>query len=116
MPPDSATADINGQVQAYFNPSASLTVEIAAKAFGGLIDLSTGLTAKPGFDNSFALSGGAGVDLGGLKNITNTAGCTQGLQLNSNFTFGLDAFATQWYSATLYEVNLPLLNKCYSWA
>ncbi|KAH6711513.1 hypothetical protein BKA61DRAFT_676713 [Leptodontidium sp. MPI-SDFR-AT-0119] len=115
-PTYSATADINGQVQAYLNPSASLTVEIAAKAFGGLIDLSTGLTAKPGFDNSFTLTGGVGVDLGGLKNITNAAGCTQGLQLNSNFTFALDAFATQWYSATLYEVNVPLLDKCYSWA
>ncbi|KAK0118074.1 hypothetical protein ONS95_012382 [Cadophora gregata] len=115
-PTYSAGADINGQVKAYLNPSASLTVEIAAKAFGGLIDLSTGLTAKPGFDNSFALTGGVGVDLGGLQNITNGASCTQGLQLNSNFTFALDAFATQWYSANLYEVAVPLLDKCYSWA
>ncbi|KAH7319241.1 hypothetical protein BKA65DRAFT_97374 [Rhexocercosporidium sp. MPI-PUGE-AT-0058] len=115
-PTYSASADINGQVQAYFNPSAILTVEIAAKVFGGLIDLSTGLTARPGFDNSFVLTGGVGVDLGGVKNITNTASCSQGLQLHSNFTFGLDAFATQWYKGTLYEVNLPLLDKCFSWA
>ncbi|KAL2063464.1 hypothetical protein VTL71DRAFT_5269 [Oculimacula yallundae] len=115
-PTYSAAADINGQVQAYFNPSASLTVEIAAKAFGGIIDLSTGLTARPGFRNSFVLTGGVGVDLGGIKNITNGPTCSQGLQLNSTFNFGLDAFATQWYSGTLYEVSVPLLGQCFSWA
>ena len=112
---DSADANINGQVTASINPSAILTVEIAAKAFGGLIDLSTGLTAKPGFDNTFTLTGGVDIDLGGVKNISNL-NCSQGLEISSDFKFALDAFATQWYHATLYNVTVPLVDKCYSWA
>jgi hypothetical protein len=37
-----ATADISGKAVAQINPTASLTVELEVKFFGGLLDLSSG--------------------------------------------------------------------------
>jgi len=112
----SASANISGQAKAELNPTTSLTVEIAISIFGGLIDLSTGLTAKPGFDNSFILTAAEGVDLVGVENLTRAGTCKEGLELSSNFTFSVDAFATEWYSTKLYSVEVPILNECFSWA
>jgi hypothetical protein len=91
-----------------------LKVEIALVVFGGLIDLSTGLTAKPSFDNSFVLTADEDVDLTG---VTGTSGgaCGEGLLLKSTFNFELDAFATEWYSTDLYSVSIPIVDECFSW-
>jgi len=114
VPTYSVSAEISGQASAEFNPTASLKVEIALVVFGGLIDLSTGLTAKPGFDNSFVLTADEEVDLTG---VTGTSGgtCGEGLLLKSTFNFELDAFATEWYSTDLYSVSIPIVDECFSW-
>jgi hypothetical protein len=114
VPTYSVSAEISGQASAEFNPTASLKVEIALVVFGGLIDLSTGLTAKPGFDNSFVLTADEDVDLTG---VTGTSGgaCGEGLLLKSTFNFELDAFATEWYSTDLYSVSIPIVDECFSW-
>ncbi|KAH8679955.1 hypothetical protein BGZ60DRAFT_428250 [Tricladium varicosporioides] len=116
VPTYSASADISGQAVASIDPYASLTVEIAINFFGGLVDLSSGITAKPGFQNDFVLSAAAGVDLTGVKNVTSTGTCAEGLLLSSNFTFAVDAFATQWYNTELYAVTVPIVEECFSWA
>lgn len=114
-PTYTVSAEISGNATAEFNPTAALTVEISILFFGGLIDLSTGLTATPGFDNSFILTAAEGVDLSGVEDVTSSGTCAEGLELQSNFTFGIKAFATEWWSEEIYSVNVPLLDKCYSW-
>ena len=114
-PTYTVSAEISGNATAEFNPTAALTVEISVLFFGGLIDLSTGLTATPGFDNSFILTAAEGVDLSGVEDVTSSGTCAEGLELQSNFTFGVKAFATEWWSEEIYSVNVPLFDKCYSW-
>jgi hypothetical protein len=115
VPTYSASATISGVAEAQLNPSASLTVEIEISIFGGLIDLSTGLTASPGFTNDFILTAAAGVDLSGYKDLTNAATCENGLAIDSDFVFDVVAFATEWYSTTLYSVDVPLLKSCFEY-
>lgn len=115
-PTYSAKVNISGEAKAELNPAATLTVEIAINFFGGLLDLSTGLTAAPGFNNSLILTGAAGVDVAGVDNLTSNGTCNEGLELISEFVFSVKAFATQWFSTTLYSVDIPLLDECYSWA
>jgi hypothetical protein len=110
----SASADISGNAQATLNPSAAVTVELAIKFFGGILDLSSGITATPGFENDFVLTADEGIDLSGVKNTTGGV-CTEGLALSSNFTFAVEAFVTEFYSAELYSVVLPIVDECFSW-
>ncbi|KUJ24151.1 uncharacterized protein LY89DRAFT_13540 [Mollisia scopiformis] len=114
-PTYTASANISGEVDAALNPTAALTVEIAINFFGGLLDLSTGLTAKPGFNNSFILTAAKGVDLSGVQNLTTSGTCAEGLELASNFPFSVEAFVTEFYSTELYSVDLPILADCFSW-
>jgi hypothetical protein len=114
-PTYTASADISGNATAEFNPTAALTVEISILFFGGLIDLSTGVTATPGFDNAFILTAAEGVDLSSVEDLTFSGTCAEGLELQSNFTFAVKAFATEWWSEEVYGVSVPLLDKCYSW-
>jgi hypothetical protein len=113
VPTYNASANISGKAEAQLNPTASLTVEIAISIFGGLVDLSTGLTASPGFKNDFILTAAAGVDLTGYEALTNGTTCEDGLAIDSEFVFDLVAFATEWYSTKLYSVDLPILKKCF---
>jgi hypothetical protein len=114
-PTYTASAEVSGNATAQFNPTAALTVEISILFFGGLIDLSTGVTATPGFNNSFILSATEGVDLSGLQGLTSSGTCAEGLELQSNFTFAVEAFATEWWREEVYSVTVPLLDECYSW-
>ncbi len=114
-PTYSANINPTGEVAVNLNPAATLTVEIAIDLFGGLIDLSTGLTAAATSNNSLILTGAAGADLSGIEGLNNKGTCDEGLALISNFIFNLKAIATEWYSTTLYSVDLPLLDKCFSW-
>ncbi|KAK8117762.1 uncharacterized protein PG998_006043 [Apiospora kogelbergensis] len=73
-----------GEVQA--NVSASVTVQLAVKFLGGLIDLSSGLTAEPAFNNHFTLDGAQSADLEhGVDPLASTDVCGNGVQLKSDF-------------------------------
>lgn len=109
------SAAITGDVATEINPFVALTVELSIIAFSGLVDLSTGVTAKPGFTNTFLLTAAEAVDLSGFKNVTSSGTCAQGLALESDFTFAIDAFVTQWWSEEVYSVTVPLLEECYTW-
>lgn len=114
MPTYSASADISGSARATLNPTAAVTVELAIELFGGLLDLSSGVKATPGFENEFVLTADEGIDLSGVKATTGGV-CTEGLALSSNFTFAVEAFASQFYRAELYNVVLPIVDECFSW-
>ncbi|KAG9233160.1 hypothetical protein BJ875DRAFT_379168 [Amylocarpus encephaloides] len=109
-------ANVSAQVAATFNPTALLTVELAIKFFGGLLDLSSGVIASPGFTNNFVLSASAEADLGGVANTNVTGTCSNGLYLDSDFVFAVDVFATQFWSIEVYNVTVPIVDECFSWA
>jgi len=88
---------------------------MAINFFGGLVDLSTGITANPGFENNFTLTAAEGLDLSRISNLDSNGVCGEGLALESDFTFTVGAFVTEWWSKEVYSVELPILDECYSW-
>ena len=75
----------------------------------------TGITARPGFTNTFTLTGNEGISTGGTI-ISAVAGtCPNGLAIDSDFKFAVDAKATQWWSGEIYSVSVPIIDECYSW-
>ncbi|KAK8015823.1 hypothetical protein PG991_008711 [Apiospora marii] len=103
-----------GEVQA--DVSASVTVQLALKFLGGLVDLSSGLTAEPAFHNHFVLDGAQGADVhGGVDPLAPTAAetCGNGVQLKSDFLFALSGFITKYWSSKIWDTEVPIVDKCY---
>lgn len=115
VPTYSASANISGQAVATLNPVAAVTVDLSIVFFGGILDLSSGVTAKPGFENDFILTAAEGVDLSGVTNVTSGGVCAEGLAISSNFTFAVEVFVTEWWSDEVYNVVVPILDECFSW-
>lgn len=127
-------ANITESVEVGLNASASLTVQLTFKLLGGLVDLSSGLTATPEFVNKFTLdaaqsahasTGGAGVNLLDAEKVApvTTPGSELavvnepkdcGVSLKSDFIFDLEGFATKWWKANLYHVEVPITDLCYN--
>ncbi|KAE8165242.1 hypothetical protein BDV40DRAFT_297839 [Aspergillus tamarii] len=114
-------ANISAQANVQADASATVTVEMALSFLGGLVDLSSGLTAKPGIANTFLLD--AKLDTEYAKNATGTGvtqnaqierpSCGEGVSLKSDFIFSLDAFVTRSWSTTLVNTGIPLWDFCY---
>ncbi|KAK8091747.1 hypothetical protein PG997_002108 [Apiospora hydei] len=103
-----------GEVQA--NVSASVTVQLALKFLGGLVDLSSGLTAEPAFNNRFVLDGAQSADThDGLDPLSPTTAetCGNGVQLQSDFLFALSGFITKYWSSQIWNTEVPIVDKCY---
>ncbi|KAH8596648.1 hypothetical protein B0O99DRAFT_509693 [Bisporella sp. PMI_857] len=113
-PSYTAAANISAAVVAEINPSVPVTVELAIDFFSGLLDLSTGVTATPGLENTFTLSATAGGGTSGVIGAREVI-CENGVQVESKFTFNVVAFVTQWWSQELYAVEVPIVDECYSW-
>ncbi|KAF6825643.1 isoamyl alcohol [Colletotrichum plurivorum] len=125
-PKYSSYANITEAADVRVDASADLTVQLAIKLLGGLVDLSSGLTATPGFDNTFKLRGEQNLGIAG--NFTSKPSelsaevpkdglmCAEknGVEFATDFYFNLTAFATKWWSAELYSTRLPLWDLCYS--
>ncbi|KAJ4114730.1 hypothetical protein NW768_011284 [Fusarium equiseti] len=109
-------ANISESVEVGLNARASLTVQVTFKLLGGLVDLSSGLTATPGFLNKFSLSavqeGHASND--GVGGSVHTPPGECGVSLKSDFVFDLDGFATRWVKGNLYHVEVPITDMCYA--
>lgn len=110
-PKYSVSATASGTAVATINPAIGLTVELAINFFDGLLDLSTGLTATPGLSNVFTLSADASA---GASTDSSALTCSEGLIIKSDFTFAVVGFATEWLSKTLYSVDVPIVDKCYT--
>ena len=83
----------------------------------GLLDLSTGITAKPELLNVFDINGQ--FDISNDLNITfpvSTADtCENSLWYTSEFVFSVTGFVTQFYSVELYEVEVPIYeSECWN--
>ncbi|KAL8369575.1 hypothetical protein RB595_000078 [Gaeumannomyces hyphopodioides] len=120
-----ADAQISQKAEVQADVYASLKVQLAVKVLGGIIDLSSGLTAIPRVNNKFTLSGDQGLSSGGT--LTQAGGavtqpksgvqaCEQGVSLKSEFLFELDGHLTKYWSGKLYNVTVPIVDKCWNWA
>lgn len=107
-------ANISERAEVGANVTTNINVQLALKFLGGLVDLTSGIAATPGFNNHFSLSGTQNVDLENGVVIPNTDACENGFGLKSDFVFGVEAFITKHFSTDLYNVTVPLADKCYS--
>lgn len=108
-------ANVSERAAVEANVTTNIDVQLALKFLGGLVDLSSGVSATPGFNNRFSLAGAQSVDLEkGVVLPNNTAACENGFGLKSDFVFGVEAFITKHFSTHLYNVTVPLADKCYS--
>jgi hypothetical protein len=121
-------ANVTEAADVRIDASAEVTVELAFELLGGLVDLSSGVTATPGFDNRFKLRGEQGVAIAGrelgdadvrvLMSREDGMVCSadsNGLELETDFYFKVKAFATKFWNAELYSVRVPLWDYCYTW-
>ncbi|KAF9874297.1 isoamyl alcohol [Colletotrichum karsti] len=117
-PQTNVTTDLSAQVELQLNPYADLKVALGVKLFSGLLDMSAGIEAKPEIVNAFAAS----VDFtytsaSGVTFTKPTDTCVNGAWFASTFHFNLDAFVTQFYTKSLYEVEVPIYeSQCWTFA
>lgn len=102
-------------------PFLSVTVGLEFEVLGGLLDLSGGLTPSVRFPVSVDLEAEQEVGVSTSTNVTvsipsDNGTCANGLEVQSDFEFLLDAFVTEFFSVTLYNVTVPIADECYSWA
>lgn len=125
-------ANVSGPGKVEFNPSASIAVELTVKILAGLVNLSSGITAKPSFKNSLTLND-IDIDLETKRDTindsaflhdkgfidsrsTNTTGnCSHGLAVESEFGFGVDLYVSDYYNTTLFDYKKQIADKCYTW-
>lgn len=106
-------ANITEQAELSLDVNAALTVELAVDILGGLVDLSSGLIATPGFNNVFKLESAQVID-GQIVDLPDSESvCDQGISVKSDFVFDLTAFATQWWEQSLFNTTIPIADKCY---
>jgi hypothetical protein len=111
----SATLDVDATVE--LNPYVLLGVELAVNFLGGLLDLSSGISANATLANQ--LTAMAGVTAGTTTGVTVPSGsvngvCENGLEYKADFIFGITGFVTQFYSTQIYAVEVPIFDKCWS--
>jgi hypothetical protein len=114
VPTYNAAANISTSAEVNINPFVSLTVELAIDILGGLVDLSSGVTAKPTFNNDFLFTAAGGVDLTQVGGLNSSGDCSQGLAILSDFEFEVDLFVTEFYSTRLYEYRAEIADVCYA--
>ncbi|KAK1984727.1 hypothetical protein LZ30DRAFT_585594 [Colletotrichum cereale] len=126
-PKYSSHANITESADVHVDTSADVTVRLAFELMGGLVDLSAGITATPGFDNTFKLRGEENLGLAGNFTGAPTEAaadvpedgpvCAEqnGVELSTDFYFNLTGFATKRWSGELYSTRVPLWDVCYSW-
>ncbi|KAK2026579.1 hypothetical protein LX32DRAFT_665189 [Colletotrichum zoysiae] len=122
----SSHANITESADVRVDTSADVTVKLAFNLLGGLVDLSSGITASPGFDNTFKLRGDQKLGLSG--NFTSAPAeavadvpkdglvCADknGVEFATDFYFNLTGYATKYWSRELYSTRIPLWDVCYS--
>ncbi|KAH8888139.1 hypothetical protein GQ53DRAFT_655086 [Thozetella sp. PMI_491] len=114
-PTHSSVINITEKATIEADVGAGVTVELVIKALGGLIDLSSGLTATPQIHNKFTLSGLEEINgtVVSLPEDGDAKTCDQGVYIVSDFLFSLKGFATKWISGELYSVEVPIADQCY---
>ncbi|KAK2041913.1 hypothetical protein LZ31DRAFT_501626 [Colletotrichum somersetense] len=122
----SSHANITESADVRVDTSADVTVKLAFNLLGGLVDLSSGITASPGFDNTFKLRGDQKLGLSGNFTSAPTEAVADvpkdglvcadknGVEFATDFHFNLTGYATKYWSRELYSTRIPLWDVCYS--
>lgn len=118
-----ANLTLTEQAEIGVTPFVSVTVGIDFTVLGGQLDLSSGLTPKISFPTTATLDATQVIGVGSGTNSTltitqpgNDGTCSNGVKVDSDFDFTLDAFVTQYWRNTLYSYTEPIADLCYSWA
>jgi hypothetical protein len=113
-PTYSTTATVDIDATAEVNPYVQLEVELAVDFLGGLLDLSSGIKANATLSN--LLTAEVGISAGAGTGVTIPSQvCDPGLEYQSDFLFAITGFVTQFYSVTIWQVDIPLFDKCWTW-
>ncbi|RSM14418.1 hypothetical protein CDV31_005434 [Fusarium ambrosium] len=119
VPQYTSYANVSESVEVGLNASTSVTVQLTVKVLGGLIDLSSGLTATPALINKFTLDSEQSASASTNGTATHVGGASGGVvgdcdvTFKSDFVFDLVGFATKWWSANLYHTEVPITDICY---
>lgn len=115
------SVEISEAAEVSVNPFVTSLFELELSILGGALNVSGGIAPNVSFPITVAVD--ADQEIGGGKNETATAtdkgsgACENGVELVSDFDFNLDAFVTgQWNDEYAYNVSLPILDQCLSWA
>ncbi|KAH7381060.1 hypothetical protein BKA64DRAFT_685577 [Cadophora sp. MPI-SDFR-AT-0126] len=111
--------NVSAAVEAQVNPFVELTAEMAVSFLGGLLDLSSGVRARPTLINVFSLNAQFNID--NANNVTIPAStdetCVNGLWFSNAFDFIVTAFVTQFYEIEVYRLDVPIYKSgCWTWA
>jgi hypothetical protein len=110
------TYNTTEQAQLTLTPFVGFTVEFACDLFDGLLDLSTGVTAKPSFPFTTTATSTQHLNsTGGVTFPNSTETCANGLREEVDFVFNISAFATKFLKVTLYEFKQELYKGCLNW-
>lgn len=116
-PTNTVGTHVSAEVDLQINPYADLKLAMGVNLFSGLLDLSAGIEAKPTIVNAFSVDVDFTYQSSTGVNFTQPTGttCTNGAWFASTFHFEVDAFVTQFYTTTLYEVDLPIYeSQCWN--
>ena len=111
--------NVSAAVEAQVNPFVELTAEMAVSFLGGLLDLSSGVRARPTLINVFSLNAQFNID--NANNVTIPAStdenCVNGVWFSNAFDFIVTAFVTQFYEIEVYRLDVPIYKSgCWTWA
>ncbi|TLD33588.1 hypothetical protein PspLS_01674 [Pyricularia sp. CBS 133598] len=116
QPVHNAQLDLSQKALAKADTWIDVTFQLVVEVLAGVVDLNAGLTARPRFNNEFSFAASQTVnETGGVTQPTDGMVCAQGLSIKSDFSFSLLAFVSSLWSRTLYSVQVPIADKCYTW-
>lgn len=105
-------AETKAKVNATFSPTSTLDVKMVVNFLHGLVDLSSGIKASPGFHSEFVMSANEVAESmeGKIKAVqaNNMGNCSNGVEVYTSFTFSLVAYVTRFLSASLYGLEVPI--------
>ncbi|KAK0117527.1 hypothetical protein ONS95_011867 [Cadophora gregata] len=111
--------NVSAAIEAQVNPFVELTAEMAVNFLGGVLDLSSGIRAKPTLINVFSLQAQFNID--NANNVTIPAStdetCVNGIWFSNAFDFIVTAFVTQFYDIEVFRLDVPIYKSgCWTWA
>ena len=104
---------VSGEAAAEFNPFVILDANLAVDFSG--VTMAAEAKAEAGFNNTLTLTGSADVSLKGVASTTSSGTCAEGLELDTQFVFGVNVYLIGTLLETLYPLDITLWDKCFGW-
>ncbi len=103
---------IDAQATAEFDPFVLIDINCDVDFSG--VTLPAEVKVQGGFNNTISVTGSTDVGTG-VASTTGTGACAQGLDLDTQFVFGIGVYLLGSLVETLYPVDVTLLDACLSW-